>query len=451
MNLPQLIKQTLSELDYHRIVVAYSGGIDSTAMLLACAAFARELPDQTVIAVHVNHGLSPNAEHWQQHCELLSEELGVECIARRVLLDLNSPLSLEEQARDARYKVFHSVCGSKDVLLLAHHQDDQVETLLQRLLRGSGPAGLRGMQVVSHRQEMTLVRPFLEVSRAEIERWMLEQNSTWIEDESNARVEFERNFLRLEVLPLLQSRWPDLGKTLTRSARLCGETSDLLDAYIQAELEAHKDSSGHLICATLMEVPQAKLQQLLRCWLAESKVQSPSEKNLQRIINEVLMARPDAQPEVRWGMWAVSRYKGMLYVYPVLPELDAHWEHVLQLDQIQEGCVVPLIEGNGFLRVTPRMGAGLAVKYCQESLTLRLKRGGEICKPAGRSTRPLKKCLQESNLPRWWRSRQPILYVGDRLVALPGQFVSEGCQALPGEAGLVLDWLPPNGQSEPLS
>lgn len=449
MNLPQIIKDTLSSLTYDQIVVAYSGGVDSTALLLACAAIAHELSEHKLVAVHVNHGLSSNAEHWEKHCKVICEGLGVEFRAHRVTLDLNAAMSLEEQARDARYRVFGAECGPDDLLLLAHHQDDQVETILQRLLRGSGPGGLRGMQAVTRRDRLTLVRPFLEVSRAEIERWVVEQHCAWVEDESNARVDFDRNFLRLQVIPLLQSRWPEMGKTFTRSARLCGETADLLDSYVHAELGLHKDSNGNLLCATLTHIPKTKLQQLIRCWLSERNVQCPSEKNLLRVIHEVILARTDAHPEVRWGEWSVSRYKGSLHVYPVLPELDLRWEQTLSLTQTENSILFPLAHSNGFLRVTSGVGAGLAARFWGEPIVLRLKQGGESCKPAGRSTRSLKKCLQESTLPRWWRSRQPILYVGDALAALPGLFVCEGFQALPGEPGLVLEWLPPQAGSEP--
>lgn len=437
-----------------RLVIGFSGGLDSTVLLHLARHWQQQHPAVGLLALHVNHQLQSHADTWQQQCETLCRQWQIPFQADIVQVD-RSNASLEQSARDARYSAFQRHTRPGDLLLLAHHRDDQVETLLQRLLRGSGPLGLGGMGAVSRQSGLTVARPLLEFDRAELEQYARQQNLSWIEDPSNTDSQFERNFLRHDALPLLRSRWPQLNQTLSRSARLSRESAALLDELAQLDLGEPVADRG-LPVSQLQRLSEPRARNLIRYWLRQQGASLPSEVQLQRVLDEMIPAPADAQPEILWGGQALRRYRQVLYCVPVLPpapqqplpvSLDTlvaltaiatPTPHVTQAPTTHELTIPGRLtrlsgQGTAFSRAALQAG----------SLTLRFRQGGEQVKPAGRHTRSLKQWLQDHAVPPWWRDHWPILCIDEEIAGLPGLFVCAGFAPQNPQDALWLHWQPP--------
>lgn len=434
---PDLIQNALALVpECTRVVVGFSGGLDSTVLLHLAHEWQRTHPAIGLAALHVNHQLQPLADQWQLHCELLCRHWQIPFLNETVKVERDQA-SLEQAARTARYAAFRQHVGDNDVLLLAHHRDDQVETLLQRLLRGSGPLGLGGMGVVSRQHGMTILRPLLEQDRVQLEDYVRHHDLQWIEDPSNGDPAFERNFLRHQILPPLRSRWPQLNQTVSRSARLCRDAAELLDDL--AEIDgAGQCLAGQPLPVSLLDgLRPGRAFNLLRHWLRLQGATPPSASQLQRVLHEMLPAPDDAQPELLWGAVQLRRYRGALHCVPLLMPAESS-PLAIAIDQPQ----IPLAAGQ--LLIGAGQGSAFSRgKLAAGPLTVRFREGGERIKPAGRPSNSLKHWLQDYRVPPWWRDHWPILYCGEEIAGLPGLLVCEGFEPLADGDTVWLDWKQP--------
>jgi len=457
------------------LLVGFSGGLDSTVLLHA---LCRLLPPHKIHALHVNHGLSPNAAAWQAHCERACHSLGVRLKVEKVVVAAAGK-GLEEAAREQRYRAFARHLGDGGLLLLAHHRDDQVETVLFRLLRGSGPRGLAGMPVRRPLGRGELLRPLLATGREALGAWASAEGLDWIDDESNAGTAFDRNFLRHQVLPPLVARWPDLDRRILRSAGDCGDSDQLLREVGAEDLlrlgERSERLGWSIPVAGLCELSPRRRANLLRTWVARHGLPLPGHRQLAAVLDDLLPARDDAAPLVRFGGGEFRRHGGRLFLLPghLPPVVDnadeegcarsllrdrpptasaadtsPHRLASLQERPPAEGAVPlrwrpddPLALPDGFtLAATVTSGGGLRATPGGE-FEVRFRRGGERCKPAGRAgSRPLKKLLQEYGLEPWLRDRIPLVFVDGELAAVGDLFVCAGFEAGAGEPGFTLSW-----------
>lgn len=390
-----------------RLVLGFSGGLDSTALLFGVAAVAkgRGLP---VLAVHVHHGLSTNADSWAVHCEQVAAGLGVGIEVARVVVPAGP--SLENQARQARQRAFASLLSGGDVLLLAQHAGDQAETVLFRLLRGTGLTGLSAMRpvdvFVAGALRIPLWRPLLGLERSVLEEFVRGSGVVWIEDESNQDVSLSRNYLRHEIFPLLQTRWPGAQRHLVALAEDAGAAIAELEMVTREDwLQCRRPDDG-LSLGGLLGLSPPRQRRLVRHWLQESGYDMPSRLQLEQVLGGLVGAADDACPCVRWGNVEVHRYRGALHaVHPVCP-FDSSWS------AFWDG-LHPLRLPDG--RRLELFGAGGALT---EGLQVRFRQGGErVSLPDGHS-KLLKKHLQEQGVPPWERDRLPLLFGGDRLLAV---------------------------------
>ncbi|MEH6358969.1 MAG: tRNA lysidine(34) synthetase TilS [Pseudomonadales bacterium] len=421
-----------------RIVVAYSGGLDSHVLLHCLARLRDSLSESFQLeALHIHHGISQLADDWVMHCQSVCEQLNVPVGVRYVSAD-QQQASLENQLREARYQVFGEVLGAGDLLALAHHADDQAETLMLRMLRGTGPQGLAGMPAQRGLGEGMLIRPLLEFSRAELEAYAQQHELLWVEDDSNIDTRFDRNFLRHEVVPQLARRWPHYRSNFNRNAQVAKDAQQSLDYFLERELapQMHKHCDG-LACDWLLSYEPALQINLLRGWLNQRGLPLPGYKHLQKVLDEVVGVRVDAQPLVNWPGAEVRRFQNVVYANPPLPEHDAS---VLLNWNVGE----PLsLVGAGRLTAVVETGAGLIVP-AGSKVTVRFRQGGERCKLAGRAhSKLLKKQLNDLQLEPWLRDRLPLIYVDDELVALADVAICEGFQAADAQQGYILRWQRP--------
>jgi tRNA(Ile)-lysidine synthase len=386
-----------------RIVIGYSGGLDSSVLLHGAVHFVEDR--RRLLAVHVNHGLSPRADLWQRHCESVSNALGVCFVAQRV--DVRAGSSLEASARRARYGAFRAVLDSDDVLWLGHHLDDQAETVLWRLMRGGGSAALAGMPASRRLGRGRLLRPLLEVTRVDIAQWAHAHGLDWIDDESNADVRFERNFIRHGVLPTLQQRWPEAAERLGAAARRFAAEAALLQRTLDAQLDAAGADPDRLPLAIAAD-PYASL--LLRRWLARADVHGVRDSALAEIVRQTRSA-PDRTPSVTVADGLdVRRYADHLFlVDPRAPTFaPTAW---------QFGAALELPCGRLDARRTNIVGLRGALTRVE----VRARRGGERLRPAGRDgSRSVKRLLQQARVAPWLRAAYPLIYVDQRLAAVPG-------------------------------
>ncbi len=425
----QLEQQLGAALQAPCLWVAYSGGCDSHALLHAIHALQAH-HGFTLRAIHINHGLSPLADAWEDHCLQVCTQLDIPYTAVRVDAR-QKDRSPEEAAREARYAEWRKLLQQDEVLLLAHHQDDQVETLMLQLLRGAGVKGLAAMPAEQAFAAGRLLRPMLGFLREEIVSYASAQNLNWIDDPSNFDTDFDRNFLRHEVIPLLQSRWPGMKTTLARSARHMGEANSLLDELARGDWETIRKEKT-IVINKLKHLSKVRQKNVLRYWAGEiHALLMPGTVHLQRILDEVLDAADDAMPEVSWPGGVVRRFQGCLYAEALRPH-DV--EQVISWPDLARPLRLP---GGEMLQASEVIGRGLSQKILANAhLEVRFRQGGERCRPVGRGqTHQLKKLFQEWQVPPWRRNRVPLLYANGELAEVVGYCHCEPFAATDAEPG----------------
>ena len=418
--------------DFRRLLVAFSGGLDSTVLLHQLAQLRQAQPQLELRAIHVHHGISPHADSWAAHCRRVCEDLDVPLIVCRVSL-AQEGLGLEGQARKARYAAFARALQPGEALVTAQHQDDQCETLLLALKRGSGPAGLAAMPESLPFAGTVILRPLLNTSRAQLEQWAQAQGLSWTEDESNQDDSYDRNFLRLRILPLLESRWPHFTAAAARSAQLCGEQEQLLDELLSEELATLTGEQGELRLPPLSDKSASRRGALLRRWLASHGAQMPSRAALQRLWDEVAQSREDACPRLQFGRYEVRRYQEALWwvrFYPAQGERVIHWHAPCE--------PLPLPDGLGRL-VAGESGTRVRAPKAHETVTVRFRASGLLYIEGRERGRSLKKIWQELRIPPWRRDTTPLLFYGEQLICAPGIFVTREGVTQTGD-GWHIDW-----------
>ena len=411
-----------------RFVVALSGGLDSTVVLHA---LVRSSVPEGVRAIHVDHGLHPDSRIWRDHCRGACEALQVDFVDARVDARSCRGESPEAAARDARYGRLRGETASGDTIVTGHHADDQLETVLLQLIRGAGPAGLAGMPRLARFDRGWLCRPLLGFRRSDLETWAGEQGLAWLEDPSNRELGYDRNYLRHEVLPAVTRRWPAAALSAVRSAGHCAEAVELMADLADSDLQAIT-RGRNLAVPPLAGMSDARRRNVLRRWLRGRGLAAPDASRMGAILRDVIDARRDAGPEVRWGGGAVRRYGDHLFA------LDARTLDMVDGRSADVDWLVaePLVlePGLGRLRVV-HAARGLPPEWLEDGrLEVRFRSGGEKIRPAGREgTRTVKKLMQEARIPPWWRAHIPLIWKGKRLLCVADLWYAEdACWEGPG-------------------
>lgn len=419
------------------VCVGFSGGLDSTVLLHL---FAREAErtGRKLAALHVHHGLSPNADKWVRFCERFCANAGVPLTVERVQVDPASSQGLEGAARIARYAAF--AARPEPLVALAHHLDDQAETVLLQLLRGTGLKGIAAMPALRPLPGTgkQIFRPLLGQPRAALKAFAEAEGLRWIEDESNTGVRFDRNFLRLEVGPMLDARFPGWQEALARFARHAAAAGELLDALAAIDGAPGRPGEPLALGADLAEARRANA---LRAWLARNAVAMPAEARLAEIARQLWEAREDARVRIEHAGISIVRHRGMGRIERGMPPAappapvtswEVRWRQELDLD---------LGPGRGSAHFEAATGEGIRASLATGDWFFRVRRGGETIRlGADRPTRTLKNLLQERDVPMWQRENLPLLFHGDRLVWVPGVGVAAEYLCPEGETGLSPSW-----------
>lgn len=419
--------------------IALSGGLDSCVLLHALAAL--KLPVQ-LRALHINHQISPNANRWEQHCAAICEALAVPFTAVKVEVK-NQGRGIEDAAREARYSVFERFVQPGNILFTAHHADDQTETLLLRLMRGTGPRGLAAMARSRELGQGALYRPLLGFTRDELAAYAITQGLSWVDDESNANDHYDRNYLRNQVMPLLRERWPHFASKWQQTAELCAANEQLIDELAAQDLilaQLRRDTIGTSISLIYMQsLSLPRRHNLLRHWLRGQGLEVPEQQHLAQIEQQVLAGRQDAEVQVNWGNVSLRVYQERIYALPLaaLPMFVAEGQRISLVPGLDHA-----LPTGGLLRLSQgELGSSCMLVADLPDLNIRFRRGGERCKPAGRRhSQTLKRLLQEYQVVPWLRESLPLIYSGDELVAVGDLWVCEGFQTDFGGYRISLRW-----------
>jgi len=421
------------------------------AALASHGAAADALPRLRVRAVHVNHGIHPNAAKWAAHCRALGRRFGVPVRVLTTRILRTPGVSLEAAARDARYALLADELEPGECLLTGHHEDDQLETVLLQLFRGAGLAGLAAMPAIAPFAGGSLARPLLSRSRAELEEWARSQSLSWIDDDTNFDESLDRNYLRRQVLPLIRERWKGVASAVSRSARHAAEGQRLLDTLARADVE-RASSGAALFVPALRALRPDRRRNALRFWIMQSGARVPDTSRLEEIAGPLIDARPDANPSVTWGDVTASRHADLLAISSVSRPRGRRSSRRARAD---EECAADVLARPDDLAATgtasvewpwtttPRLpladGGTLELKadphgpidldVLPERVIVSRRRGGERLRPRrGGPRRTLKSLLQESHLPIAQRRVLPLVFSGVRLLAVGSLWVDESIQ-----------------------
>ena len=426
MNLPLLeaLKEHAATLRRaSHLYVGFSGGKDSHSLLHALVALSQRSALPPITALHVNHGLHPDADLWEQHCRDVAQELNVEIKVDSVVV--GSDASLEAQARSARYAAFERYMAKDALLLLAHHLDDQVETIIFRLIRGAGPAGLSGIPESRDLGTGKILRPLLGVSRSEIEDYASVLSLESIEDPSNEDTSLDRNFLRHQVLPLIAKRWPGYRSGIVRTGRIMGAIDTTSsDHWYECSLGA--------LSLDVNDLGLEALHTQIRGKLAALSLQAPAHDALQEFCRQCVESRADKTPSLKVNSYALVYWRNRVQLISAVAA-DVESEEVRVGDPIDRpwGRLTWEASDTG---LAPDAVVGL------RSIT-----SGEKVKFRGRPHRSLRDCMQEAGIAPYWRASVPIVCSGGEVIAVPGI----GCTNHEtlffngNSEGLVPVWRPP--------
>lgn len=404
-------------------IIAFSGGLDSTVLLHLMSSIRHDLPQSSLKAIYIDHGLQNDSTAWGKHCERACAHLKVSFSSVSLDAVAKKGDSPEEGARKARYAYLQNYCQQKNsVLLTAHHANDQTETLLLQLLRGSGPKGLASMPVVRPFAQGHHLRPLLVYERASLAQYASLNRLQWVDDPSNSVTDFDRNFLRHKIVPVLKDRWPAIHHTSLRSAQLAADADELLNDLAAIDFEFVKCSSDNTLhIAALKQLKESRCRNVIRYWISLHGVKIPSYAQTVQILN-MLYARMDSTPLLALHGCQIRRHRLKLYLIKTHKKIDVAW--ALSFEPSEHTLLLP---DRSTLTLSLAQGEGLDLaKLFGKKLLVRYRRGGEVCTPVGRKQRHrLKKLFNEADIPPWERERIPLVFVDNLLVAVVGQWYCE--------------------------
>jgi tRNA(Ile)-lysidine synthase len=423
-----------------RALLGYSGGVDSHVLLYELARIV-SIHKISLIALHANHQVLPNSDAWEEHCQQVCKKIGVEFRSQRLCVDLTQPGGKENLLREARYSWFKNIMNPGDILVTAHHLDDQVETVLLRLFRGSGVRGLAGISFAREFGEGELHRPFRDISRSEILSSAKLHDLKWVEDESNHDELFDRNFLRKQAIPIVRSRWRGYAKTIARASEHCARAETLLEQIGEEDLkrwlitpnECRFANFGKVAISNLVVLSPERAANFLRCWSRNVDHEAPGSDRLFELLRQLGRSGEGRKARLAWKSVEFRRYRDYLYL---LPAQASRTPRAAKCSMVDPWLDLPTVGLR--LRALRGMGSGIrasginipAIKICWYNQKIGLRLAG------GARTRTLRNLFQEQGIPPWERWRLPILCIDDSVAYVPSIGAAAEFAAGRNEAGI---------------
>jgi tRNA(Ile)-lysidine synthase len=417
------------------LVIAISGGADSACLLAAAAQIGAAFRGLPIRAVHVDHRLQAAAAEFRRACAKLCGQLQIPLAVVSVVVDASAGASIEAAARDARYAALAEALAPGECLLTAHHCTDQAETLLLQALRGAGLKGLSGMPVCREFGRGWHLRPLLNVAQRDLLEFGAGLGLATATDPMNEDLRFDRAYLRRDIWPLIEKRWPGAGISLARTAAHLAEAQELLDAAAATDVQRLRDGAA-LSLQGLRALGAFRRISALRHWISSEAAVPPPTARLTEALRQIFEAEPDHLPAIVWGQFALRRYRDRLFLTEANPPRLAtavQWS-------VRPGAGIDLGPGLGKLRWVQQSG-GIDPARLPDSLNVRRRRGGETLKPGLHAdTQSVQHLCQSLGVLPWMRDALPLVFAGDALIAIGDLWLDARWCSLPGKPGVGCIW-----------
>ena len=430
----EILKRHIQINDIKEICVALSGGVDSIVLLNALNQFLQK--DYSIRAIHINHNLDKDSQSWADFCKRACDQLQIQIDVHSVKVNTKEGFGTEAAARKARYNKLQGSIQEGEWLMTAHHQDDQLETILLRMARGTGIEGLQGIQKQFNFGRGKILRPLLGVSKSEIIKYAQEKKLDWVMDSSNEKTYFDRNYLRMKVIPTLKERWPAFSSSVSRLSDISTQTSTLLKELAEQDLGINYQVRNVDIML-FKNKSIGRVINIIRFLILKNEMPAPSMKVLNSGVS-TLLNPVSINPTMVWGKYCIKRYLDKLYF------LELSVLKPSQTDQLMKWSIdKPLIlDKNGSkLAATMAKGQGLSLKKCDKNLDVQFRKGGESIRPVGHKiTKKLKKLFQENHIFPWVRDKIPLLYKKNELIGVGDLWFNQNFIASAEEDGFLVNW-----------
>lgn len=437
----QLFQRTVEGLTFKKkFLIAYSGGLDSQVLLSLFVQWAKHDSTIRVRAIHINHGLSPNAKAWVTFCNDFALEHSIPFLTQKILIQQPSKEGIESQARRLRYGAIKKYLSNEEILLTAHHQNDQVETMLLQWLRGSGPSGLAAMPYIQPFYHTQLIRPLLSFPQSSLYEFAKKHHLKWVKDESNESLRFRRNYVRKKIVPSILASQHSCLNNLTRTANHCAEAVKLLQELADIDLASIQHDKKYLNINDLLVFDSARQRNILRRWLALSKVDTPTTAQLRVLQKEVLLAQKNANPVLHLKNISIRRYQSGLYLVPALKPMPEKKDLVWDISTVFN---LPQKLGTLSTKVITGVGGISLQKLVSNNVIVRFRQGGERMYPSKRNRETsLKHLFQEWQIPPWQRDSWPLIFLNKQLIAVVNIDVARNVATEKHEKGIQIKWQP---------
>ena len=432
-NLNELITNEIASLGVTKFTIALSGGVDSMVLLDLLSKAKRS--SDVIKAIHINHNLHESSKEWvdfvKDVCKKYKLPLIIESINPK-----QEGFGLEAEAREQRYKKFKEIILDNECLLTAHHLDDQIETTLFRIFRGTGLDGLRSIRKKAKFGKGLLCRPLINIPREAIEQYAKLNDIKWIEDPSNKNIDFDRNYLRNNIIPSIKKRWPNVQKTITRLSSLAENNQKLLHELAKEDI-GEIEKFNVLDIGILSNKSSLRINNIFRFMILKNKMGIPSLKVLENGIETLINAKSDS-PIITWDGFSIRRYKNTLYFFN--PDLKQDEIRPLKMKWFIDQTIN--LGGNrGSIQARFIKGQGIALNKCPKSLEIKYRKGGEQIKPSGHKiTKSLKNLFQENNVLPWVRDQIPLFYLDEELISVGDLWFNQDYKAKEQEDGFLISW-----------
>ncbi len=399
------IKSKVDKKNYDNFLIAYSGGSDSTALLY----FAKKMSEKygvSIRAVHVNHNLNIESKEWENHCKISCKEMNIPLTIKNINIHLNPGDSMEEKAREERYSSIFTLMNSKTIMMTAHHADDQAETFLYQLIRGSGVKGLSSMPALKKLSKGYHARPFLSLSKSTLTDIVDFSQLSYIYDKSNDDINFSRNFIRKEILPIINHKWPGSSKTISRAAHNLYDSVKLNQYLATIDIKNYLLKDKSKISVNLRELDLYRFKNVIRFWILKNNYRMPSMEQTYSIYSNIFKAGNDKSPVFSCSEYEIRRYNDYVEIMSPLKKHDPSkvytWEH-------RKNLIISNLSINlSWEKLEKRLGYKL-----EKDAEVKFRKKGQNIKLD--SKRSLKDYMRENKIPPWQRERTLLIYIDKEL------------------------------------
>ena len=423
-------------LKFKRIGIALSGGLDSSVLLNVMA--NEPMLKDRITALHVNHNINTDADRWEEFCSEQSRKLGIPFQSLK-LNKTDNPS--EDYLRSKRQEFFRQWGGDQDLIVTAHHLDDQVETILFRIFRGTGIKGIKGINQFSTIDGVNFFRPFLDIKKHDLKEYALKNNIPWVEDDSNEESNFSRNKIRNLILPSIRETWSSIDKAIIKLSKDADKSKQILDEIAQDDYSSTFSTHGLIKLTHINALSKPRKENLIYYWLVNINGLKANFAQIDQIYT--YLDRELVGP-ASFHFKTIEGESGVQIIINSKEIRIMKDDHKTKLPKdlnLEWNLKDDIKISSGELSVVESLGKGLSTRYIKEGAIIRARVGGERCKPYGRKkSQKIKNLFQEYNIPDWKREQIPLIYINDKIAAVGDLWVCEDFHTPAAENGLSIVW-----------